>query len=149
MELYEAERLLEEHVLDVLDNLPFSILECVQIHAQCLMLLELLKRPVPPGVPLRSLALMQQLTSTNPWMKLTLFGNRRVCHLEVDPDLYNYLEGAPEIVLQEMRKVKKAFDRVETETDLLLTQVEAQLVQEWNAEVRKNPPLDPKDDERL
>jgi hypothetical protein len=149
MELYEAKEQLRDHVLDVLDNLPISIFECIQIHAQCLILLELLGEQVPPGVPLRSLARAHELSSNSPLMLLSLFGTYHACHLEVDPELCSQLEGAPDAVLAEMQKVKKAIDKIEVETDQLLLQAAARLVQEWNAEIRKNPPLDPKDDERL
>lgn len=148
MELYEAEQRLRDHVLEVLANLPLSVFECIQVHAQCLMLLEILREEVPPGVPLRSLARAHELSSNSPWMVLTLFDPYQVCRLEVGSEVCSQLEGDPEVVLLEMRKVKKAFDRIETETDRLLTEAAAQLVQEWNAEVRKNPPLDPDDDER-
>ena len=140
MELYEAEQRLENHVLDVLANLPVPILERIQLHAQCLMLLELIKRPVPAGVPLQSLAIEQRLPSKSKLLNLYLFEGWYVSSIAID-ELFVDLYGPPDQVLEEAERIRKALVDVKTETDRLLAQAKERLLQEWDVEVSKNPPV--------
>lgn len=140
MELCQAEQRLEEHVLEVLAHLPDPILERIQVHAQCLMLLNLMKRPVPAGVPLQSLAMEQRLRSKSKLLNLYLFEGWFVSSISID-ELEVGLYGPSEQVLKEIETVQKALDNVKTEAAQLLTQAKERLQQEWHSEVQKNPPV--------
>jgi hypothetical protein len=49
-------------------------------------------------------------------------------------------------VLEEAERIRKALADVKTETDQLLAQAKERLLQEWDAEVQKNPPVSEKVD---